>query len=501
MNSNSVVPVGRSTSWQAVIGLEVHAQILSQTKLFSQAPGFVFGQEPNSSVSFVDVAFPGMLPVLNETCIHQAIRLGLAVKGKVCLHSVFERKHYFYPDNPAGYQISQYRFPLIEGGCIPITDSSGKKKEIRLQRIHVEQDAGKSLHDQDPHCSYVDFNRAGVGLMEIVSHADLSSPEEVVEYVKQLRRVLRALGVCGADMEKGQLRVDANISVHQIGEPWGIRVELKNMNSFRFLQQAIRYEIHRQILALEHGETLRQETRGFHVDQGVTYTMREKETDTDYFYFPDPDLPALVLTQDQVDAIAFALPEVPWDKRDRFIREYGLSLGDAEILSEDVETADFFQQTIAHLPSVSLCPRVAHWMVGDLFALLNRHDQSLGQCQIKPQSLAKLILCMEDKKVSGSLAKEVLAEMFQSGQDPMAIIEERGWTQVSDLDPILAWIRTVLKREESQVEQYLAGKEKILTYLVGQVMKESKGKSNPGLVQTLLRQELASHAKDSAGGL
>jgi aspartyl-tRNA(Asn)/glutamyl-tRNA(Gln) amidotransferase subunit B len=482
-------PLYRS-GFEAVIGLEIHAQIASHTKLFSSAPSQVFGQEANACVSFVDAAFPGMLPVINEACVYQAVKLGLALKGAIRLTSVMERKHYFYPDNPAGYQISQYKSPLVEGGAVPVKDNEGKEKMIRLQRIHIEQDAGKSLHDQDPRLSYVDFNRVGIGLMEIVSHPDLSTPEEVAQYVKQVRCVMRYLGVCHGDMEKGQMRVDVNVSVRHPGEALGTRVEIKNMNSLRFLQQALSYEIDRQIQEHEAGRSFKQETRTFDVAAGITRAIRSKEADTDYFYFPDPDLLPLVISEEKVQQIVADLIETPWDKSKRFMSAYHLSSYDAELLTEDLEVATFFEHVVSLLPSVELCKIAANWIAGELFALLKRKELSSADCPITPQDFAELVLCLSRKELSNLLGKDVLALMCETGQNPLTLMRERGLIQVSDQGQVQSWVLAVLDREAVKVQEYLSGKEKLFAYLVGQVMKESKGKGNPQLIQDLLRQEL-----------
>jgi aspartyl-tRNA(Asn)/glutamyl-tRNA(Gln) amidotransferase subunit B len=478
-------------SFQTVIGLEIHAQIASETKLFSSASSQVFGYEPNTRTSFVDLAFPGMLPVVNRECVLQAARLGLAVGGTINLHSVFERKHYFYPDNPSGYQISQYRTPLVEGGALVVTLPNTPSKVIRLQRIHIEQDAGQSIHDQDPTFSLVNFNRAGIGLMEIVSHPDLTSPEEVVEYVKKLRSLMRYLKVCYGDMEKGQLRVDANVSLHLPGEPLGTRVEIKNINSFRFLQQALNYEIQRQTDCLTSGQAIVQETRGFDPARGLTYSMRNKEHDYDYWYFPDPDLLPLALTDQEVDTLRDHLPELPWDKCDRFQKEYGLSPYDAALLTEDYETASYFEKVVHDLHSPDLYKSAANWMLGELFAYLNQEKKSLSECPITPEDLKELLVHLSEKRLSHPLAKEVFGVMWTTGKNPSTIMTEKNLVQVTDSTQINEWIQTVLDRESEQVQHYREGKIKVFGYLVGQVMKESKGKGNPQIIQELLTKALS----------
>ena len=472
--------------FEVVVGLEIHAQIFSQSKMFSDAPSHVFGRDPNTCVSFVDVAFPGMLPVLNEACVHQAIQLGLGTKGTINTHSIMERKHYFYPDNPSGYQISQYRNPLVSGGEMTIKDADGRNKVIRLNRIHIEQDAGKSLHDQDPHVSCIDMNRAGVGLMEIVSEPDLSTPDEVIRYVKAFRCLMRHFGVCHGDMERGNLRVDANISIRRPGHSLGTRVELKNMNSLRFLHTALNYEIERQIHCVEQGQAIVQETRMFDVKTGKTLTMRAKEGDTDYFYFPDPDLPELVIAQDVIQKIAHSLPETPHDKRCRFVRDYSMSEYDAELLVEDLGVAGFFEEALGHIKEKGAGKMLANLIIGDLFAALNKNNTSLQECRISSAHLAQLADILSRKDLSNLLGKEVFAVMFDTGQDPFVIMKERTLIQVSDEGSLNAWIQEVLDREKRKVNEYLGGKDKLLGYFVGQVMKASSGKANPQKIQDLL---------------
>jgi aspartyl-tRNA(Asn)/glutamyl-tRNA(Gln) amidotransferase subunit B len=491
-----------SSCLQPVIGLEVHAQIASSSKLFSRAPASVFGQEPNTCVALVDLALPGMLPVVNEKCIHQGIRMGLAVQGHVATRSIFDRKHYFYADNPAGYQISQYTHPLVQGGQVPIRWTQGGQaysKIIHLDRIHIEQDAGKILHDQDPALSYVDFNRAGIGLMEIVSKPELCSPEEAVAYIKQLRCLMRTLGVCYGDMEKGQLRVDVNVSVHLPGEPFGTRVEIKNMNSLRFLYQALTYEIDRQSKACANGETILQETRTFDPSSGQTRAMRLKEFDYDYCYFPDPDLKPLVIAQAEIDDMARTLPETPWQTYERFMQDLGLCAYDADILTTDSDVADFFQRALdelsshkdaQHLPKPEKAKLIANWMTGEFFAALNRADQSIADCLITPTLLTQLVAALIRKDLSGPLAKEVFALMFTSGDAPDSIMDQKGLRQVSDPSQIQAWVCAVLDQDPAQFQAYLDGKDKLFGYFVGQVMKMSAGKASPEDLQKVLRQEI-----------
>lgn len=475
--------------FQAVIGLEVHAQIATRTKLFSAAPADVFGQPANACVGFVDVAMPGMLPVINQQCIYQAIKLGLAVGGSIRTTSVFERKHYFYPDNPAGYQISQYKHPLVEDGSLTIRDGAGQEKVVRLQRIHVEQDAGKSLHDQDPSLSYVDFNRAGVGLMEIVSHADMTGPEDVVAYVKTLQALVRRLGVCAGDMEKGHLRVDANISVHKPGTPWGTRVELKNMNSTRFLGQAVAYEIQRQIQVLQSGQTLVQETRTYDPATHTTRSMRLKESDTDYFYIPDPDLPVLIIDPAVVQALAMELPETPRDQQARYVADYGLSAYEAGVLAQDWDVSALFEQTLVHVGAEGH-KLTAQWILGEVMALANKRECTVSELSLCPKQLAGLMNKLAEKSLSHTLAKEVFAVMLQTGQSADAVMHERGLVQISDPGQIQVWVDRVVADYPAQVQQYRGGKMTLLGFFVGQIMRLSGGKANPSMVQERITKTL-----------
>ena len=482
---------GKTGDFEAVIGLEVHAQMVSRSKLFSGA-STALCNEPNENVAFVDAAFPGMLPVLNGFCIEQGIRTGLGLKGKVNLKSVFERKNYFYPDLPAGYQISQYEFPLIEGGELSILGSSGEERKIRIERLHLEQDAGKNLHEIDKEWSYIDLNRAGITLMEIVSAPDLRTPEEVIVYLKKLRSLLRYLGTSEANMEQGNLRADVNISVRCPGEPLGTRVELKNMNSFRFIQQALYYEIERQIGVIESGGTIIQETRLFDVHKGETRPMRSKEDAHDYRYFPDPDLYPVILKQNLIDKIASTLPELPDSKKQRFMEQMELSAYDASILVEEKEIAEFFEHVVQALPSVDskYCKLAANWIMGELFSYLKRYQLGLEECKILPIHISEIVVCCAKGELSNTLAKEVFGYVWESGKAPKVIMEEKGLLQVSNESDLLPIIEKTLEKESKQVEAYLGGKEKIFGYLVGQVMKETKGKGNPQLIQKLVREVL-----------
>jgi aspartyl-tRNA(Asn)/glutamyl-tRNA(Gln) amidotransferase subunit B len=476
--------------FKAVIGLEIHAQVVSHSKLFSGAPSHVFGQAPNTCVSFVDVAFPGMLPVLNEACVHQAVALGLGVGGTINAQSIMERKHYMYPDNPSGYQISQYRTPLVSGGTMTIVDDQGEKKAVRLNRIHIEQDAGKSMHDQHDQMSCIDMNRAGVGLMEIVSEPDLNTPDEVIRYVKEFRCLMRHFGVCHGDMEKGNLRVDANISIHLPNTPLGTRVELKNMNSLRFLRAAIIYEIERQIHCLDTGKDIVQETRMFDINTGKTVSLRTKETATDYFYFPDPDLPPVIVTDDVVHAIKKHLPETPWAKKDRFMNDYGLSDYDATLLVEDHTIARFFDDAMQHTTETDAGKSLANCMIGDLFSALKEHAMTLNDCPIAPAHMGQLADSMARKELSNVLTKKVFALMFDTGKDPKTIMTEHNLVQVSDEGIVQTWINDVLAQNTDKVHDYFNGKDKLFGFFVGQVMKLSAGKGDPQAITHLLKSEL-----------
>lgn len=482
-----------SSCLKPVIGLEVHAQINVPEKLFSRAPTAVFGEEPNACVSFVDMAFPGMLPVLNRDSIRAALRLGLAVKGTLALESVFERKHYFYPDLASGYQISQYQSPLIEGGNLIIETKLGETKTIRLERIHIEQDAGQILHDQAPDVSFVNFNRAGIGLMEIVSKPDLSSPQEVVAYVKALRSLMRYLDVCQGDMEKGQLRVDANVSVHRPGEPLGTRVEIKNMNSLRFLERAVIYEIDRQIQSLERGEPLIQETRSYHVPSGQTRSMRTKENAPDYLYFPDPDLPVLRLSSEEIKAAQDAMPELPWEKRERFEKVLGLSAYDAALLCSDRSTADYFECVLSFLDNESKTVKItANWIAGELFSLANLQGlESLAECPVAPESMAQMIKGVMDERLTQSMAKIALSHLWKREAGLEEIIKQHGLETVWDEGIMAIWVAQVLEEEQSHVQQYKAGKDKLFGYLFGQLMKKAQGKARPKQLKELLIQGLS----------
>jgi aspartyl-tRNA(Asn)/glutamyl-tRNA(Gln) amidotransferase subunit B len=477
--------------YQTVIGLEIHAQILSKSKLFSDAPNDAFGSEPNTCVSFVDAGFPGMLPVLNRECVAQGVKTGLALGAQIHLKSIFERKNYFYPDNPSGYQISQNQHPLVTEGHLVIKGADGNPKLIRIQRLHLEQDAGKSFHDRHPHYSYIDLNRAGVPLMEIVSYPDLSHPDEVVEYVKAVRCLLRYIGTCDGNMEKGNLRVDANVSVHFPGEPLGTRVELKNMNSLRFLHQALNYEIQRQIDCLTNNQPLHQETRMYDVKKGITLPLREKEDSYDYLYFPDPDLPPCILSQEWIDEIKTQLPELPQQKKERFQSQWGLTEYDAHVLTQEKEMADFFEQTLSHLRNQSACKMVSHWMIGEIFASLNKDQKDIDDCPVSPSDLAELVDLIAENKLSRTLAKEVFTYMWDEGKPAQQVMQEKNLQMLSG-DSLSLILTEVLKEQEKQVMEFLSGKEKVFDFLFGQAMKKSKGQCPPEALREALKKELES---------
>ena len=476
---------GRTGDWEVVIGLEVHAQVSSQAKLFSGASAS-FGAAPNENVSLVDAAMPGMLPVINRECVYQAIRTGLGLKAQINLTSVFDRKNYFYADLPQGYQISQFKHPIVGEGVLRIVLADGSTRDIGIERLHLEQDAGKSMHDQHPSKSYIDLNRTGVALMEIVSCPDMRSAAEAAAYVRKLRSILRYLGTCDGNMEEGSLRADVNVSVRRPGEEFGTRTETKNLNSLRFIQQAIEYEVARQIEVIEDGGTVDQETRLFDTNSGTTRTMRSKEDAHDYRYFPDPDLLPLVVTQKEVDDLAAALPELPDDIRDRLINDYGLSPYDASVITEERDTAEFYEAASAGQDR----KLVANWMTVELFGALNKSGQSLSACKISPAMLGGLVGLISDGTISGRIAKDVFADMFETGKDAASIVDEKGLKQVSDSGAIEALIDTVISANMDKVEEYRGGKDKLFGFFVGQVMKQSGGQANPGMVNQILKSKL-----------
>jgi aspartyl-tRNA(Asn)/glutamyl-tRNA(Gln) amidotransferase subunit B len=476
---------GESGAWETVIGLEVHAQVISKAKLFSGA-ATEFGGAPNSQVSLVDAAMPGMLPVLNRVCIEQAVRSGLGLKAEINLTSVFERKNFFYPDNPPGYQISQYLEPIVGNGALTLDLPDGSQREVGIERLHLEQDAGKSLHDQHPSLTYIDLNRAGVALMEIVSKPDLRSGAEAAVYLQKLRAILRYLGTCDGNMEEGSMRCDVNVSMRRPGAALGTRTETKNVNSIRFVEQAIAYEARRQIEVLEAGGEVVQETRLFDADKGVTRAMRTKEEAHDYRYFPDPDLLPVTLDPDWVEEIRAGLPELPDQKKARFMADLGLSAYDAGVLVAERETAAFFEAA-AEGRDAKLA---ANWVTGELFGALNRSGLELAEAPVDAAKLGGLLDLVADGTISGRIAKEVFEAMWESGQSAADIVEQKGLKQISDAGAIAAIVDRLVADNPEQAEQFRTGNEKVIGWFVGQVMKATQGKANPGVVNQLLREQL-----------
>ncbi|MDA0653023.1 MAG: Asp-tRNA(Asn)/Glu-tRNA(Gln) amidotransferase subunit GatB [Proteobacteria bacterium] len=477
---------GRTGEWEVVIGLEVHAQVIAEAKLFSGA-ATAFGAEPNTQVSLVDAAMPGMLPVINEKSIEQAVRTGLGIKAQINRYSVFDRKNYFYPDLPQGYQISQFSDPIVGKGEIILDMPDGESRTVGITRIHLEQDAGKSLHDQDPHSTYVDLNRSGVTLMEIVSEPDMRTSAEAAAYVTKLRAIMRYLGTCDGNMEQGSLRCDANVSIRKPGEALGKRCEIKNVNSIRFLQQAIDYEARRQIEIIEDGGAINQETRLFDANKGVTRSMRSKEDAHDYRYFPDPDLLPLTLTEDYIARIKESLPELPDEKKDRFVADYGLSQYDAGVLVSERAIADYFETAAKGRDAKT----AANWITSDLFGVLNRQGLDISEAPVTAEHLGGLIDLIGDGTISGRIAKDVFDDMVESGKDAADIVAEKGLRQVSDTGEIEAIIDGIIAGADNQVMQFRSGNEKIIGWFVGQVMQQTQGKANPKIVNELLRKKLA----------
>jgi aspartyl-tRNA(Asn)/glutamyl-tRNA(Gln) amidotransferase subunit B len=477
---------GRTGKWEVILGLEVHAQVISEAKLFSGA-STTFGAEPNSQVSLVDAAFPGMLPVINKRCVEQAVRTGLGLKAEINLKSVFDRKNYFYADLPAGYQISQYTQPIVGKGTIILDMAGGVKRHVGITRLHLEQDAGKSLHDQHPTKSYIDLNRSGIALMEIVSEPDMRTSEEAAAYLKKLRSILRYLGTCDGNMEEGSMRCDVNVSVRKVGDPLGTRCEIKNVNSIRYVQQAIEYEARRQIEIIEDGGTIKQETRLYDPGKGETRSMRSKEHAHDYRYFPDPDLLPLVLDPNWVNEIKATLPELPDEKRARFVSQYGLSDYDAGVLSGEKEIAAYYETVVkGRDPKLA-----ANWVSSELFGQLNKAGKWVTDSPVSADALGGLIDLIADNTISGRIAKDVFAAMFETGKPARAIVEEKGLRQVTDTGAIDAAIDDIMAKNADKVAEYRAGKDKLLGFFVGQVMKATGGKANPALLNERLKAKLA----------
>ena len=475
---------GATGDWEVVIGMEIHAQVTSQSKLFSGA-STAFGGEPNSHVSLVDAAMPGMLPVINAECVRQAVRTGLGLKARINLKSVFDRKNYFYPDLPQGYQISQYKSPIVGEGEVVVDMPDGEAVTVGIERLHLEQDAGKSLHDRHPTMSFVDLNRAGVALMEIVSKPDLRSAEEAKAYVAKLRTILRYLGTCDGDMEKGNLRADVNVSVRKPGAPLGTRCEIKNVNSIRFIGQAIEHEARRQIEILEDGGTIEQETRLFDPNKGETRSMRNKEEAHDYRYFPDPDLLPLELTAAAVDDLEARLPELPDGKKARFARDYGLSGYDAGVLVAERETADFFEAVAQGRDAKT----AANWVINDLAGRLNKEGRDIAGSPVSACQLGAILDLIATGTISGKIAKDLFEICWSEGGDPHAIVEARGIKQVTDLSAIEKVVDDIIAKNADRVEQART-KPAVIGWFVGQVMKASGGKANPQAVNDLLKTKL-----------
>ena len=472
---------GRRGQWEVVIGLEVHAQVVTESKLFSGA-STAFGAEPNTQVSLVDAAMPGMLPVINARAVEQAVRTGLGLKAEINLRSVFDRKNYFYPDVPQGYQISQYLQPIVGKGEMLLDLPGGATRTVSITRLHLEQDAGKSIHDRDPHKTYVDLNRSGVALMEIVSEPDMRSAEEAAVYLAKLRSILRYLGTCDGNMEEGSLRCDANVSVRKPGGPLNTRCEIKNVNSIRFLRQAIDYEARRQIELIEDGGEVKQETRLFDSKKGETRSMRSKEFAHDYRYFPDPDLLPLELDPGWVAAIKASLPELPGEKKRRFQSEFGISSEAAEVLVAEREHAEYFEEAAKGHDAKA----VANWVTGELFGALNRMGKGIADSPIKAASLGGLVDLISDGTISGRIAKDVFDAMLETGREASDIVAEKGLKQVTDTGAIEAVVDQVLAANPKQAEQLRSGDKKVIGWLVGQIMKASGGKANPKMVNDIL---------------
>jgi aspartyl-tRNA(Asn)/glutamyl-tRNA(Gln) amidotransferase subunit B len=470
--------------WEVVIGMEIHAQVTSKAKLFSGA-STAFGGDPNSNVSLVDAAMPGMLPVINEECVRQAIRTGLGLKAQINLKSTFDRKNYFYPDLPQGYQISQYKSPIVGEGEVTVDVTPEEAITVRIERLHLEQDAGKSIHDLHPTLSFVDLNRSGVALMEIVSRPDMRSADEAKAYVSKLRTILRYLGTCDGDMEKGNLRADVNVSVRRPGEPLGTRCEIKNVNSIRFIGQAIEYEARRQIGILEDGGIIDQETRLFDPGRGETRSMRSKEEAHDYRYFPDPDLLPLEFDQAYVDELGKGLPELPDAKKSRFMQEYGLSAYDADVLVAERASADFFEEVAQGRDGKA----AANWVINELFGRLNREGHDIGDSPVSARQLGAIVDLIGESVISGKIAKDLFEIVWTEGGDPRQIVESRGMKQVTDSGAIERAVDEIVAANPEKVQQAKA-KPTLLGWFVGQVMKATGGKANPGAVNAILKAKL-----------
>ena len=475
---------GDTGRWEVVLGLEVHAQIKSNSKLFSTA-STEWGGDPNSQVELVDCGMPGALPVINEFCVDQAILTGLSINAKINEKSIFDRKNYFYPDLPQGYQISQFEFPIVGNGFLMIETEDGEKK-IGITRLHLEQDAGKSIHDQDIKNTLIDLNRSGCALMEIVSEPDLRSPEEAALYVKKLRSILRCIGSCDGNMDKGNLRADVNVSVRKSGSEMGTRCEIKNVNSIKFIQQAIEFEARRQVDLIENGEKIIQETRLFDPNNLETRSMRGKEESHDYRYFPDPDLLPLEISDEFISQIKDEIPELPDEKKKRFIDKFNLSSYEANILVSDIDTSKYFEEVIKN-SDVKLA---TNWITGELFAVLNEKNLEISESPVSSNNLSKLINLIKDGTISGKIAKTVFEHMMEGDKDPKKIVEEKGLKQESDPKALETLIDKVIDNNRDKAIEYKSGKDKLFGFFVGQVMKVSGGKANPQLVNEILKKKL-----------
>ena len=475
---------GQESKWEVVLGLEVHAQINTLSKLFSPS-STIYGAEPNSQVNLIDAGMPGALPVINEECVKQAVITGLGLNAKINLKSIFDRKNYFYPDLPQGYQISQFENPIVGSGHLIIEAEEGTKK-IGITRLHLEQDAGKSIHDQDFENSFIDLNRSGCALMEIVSEPDLRSPSEVSLYIKKLRSILRYLGSCDGNMEKGNLRADVNVSVRQFDAELGTRCEIKNVNSIKFIQQAIEYEARRQVKLIESGKLVEQQTRLFDSQKGETRAMRSKEESHDYRYFPDPDLPPLILEKKMIEDLKLQLPELPDKKKIRFIETYGIKKYDAEILVSEKEVAEYFEKLVSDRDP----KMVVTWLTGELFSYLNKKNLDNPQSAISVEKFGELLDLINDGTLSNRLAKELFVEFIESNMSASELVKKKGMVQISDENEISNMIEIVLDQNQKMLEEYRSGKDKLFGFFVGQVMKISNGKANPQMVNTLLTKRL-----------
>lgn len=473
------------SEWESVIGLEIHTQLSTASKIFSGAPT-AYGAEPNTQACGIDIALPGVLPVLNHGAVRKAIKFGLAIDADITMHSVFARKNYYYPDLPKGYQISQFDLPIVGKGHIDITLDDGSEKRIGITRAHLEEDAGKSIHEGIPGTTGIDLNRAGTPLLEIVSEPDMRSSAEAIAYMKTIHRLVRYLDISDGNMQEGSFRCDVNVSVRRKGEPLGTRAEIKNINSFRFVERAIEHEIERQIDIIENGGSVAQETRLYDADKDVTRSMRSKEEAHDYRYFPDPDLLPLQLTENDIEEVRQTLPELPWEKCARYQNELGLNHYDAALLANHRDIADFFEHTLSHANGIE-AKLAANWINGDLAAMLNKEDLSIDQSPVSAEKLAGLLQRIADKTISNNIGKQVFEALWNGAESADKVIDEKGLKQITDTDAIETIVKEIIANNPTQVEQYRGGKDKLFGFFVGQVMKATKGKANPEMVNQLLK--------------